>query len=396
MLGADERSVPLRSITQDNWSYAAARCGEARLSILVETEQRPEGMREDEPVRLVLAGCGAVTKLYYAEALSRLQSRGQIAVAGIFDPDAKQAALLQARLPSAKVAGSFDGLLAMHADIAIIASPTAYHADQSTQALKAGVNVLCEKPLAASSSEADRILAAAAANDLHVATGLVRRQFPATRSIKAMLEGGLIGRLRSVSCFEGGPFQWPVASTTYFSCAESGGGVLQDIGTHCLDLLTWWFGEPDEIHYADDAMGGVEANCLVRLRFGGFEATVRLSRDWARPNLYRLEGERGSISWTVNETEIVNVALNGSRTTGVVSFTNADGPSRDFVDAFCDQISGLVDAVRNGAPLSVPASAGRNVLDLVEGCYARRKLMDMPWLGPEELLNVAARAGTKQ
>jgi len=38
----------------------------------------------------------------------------------------------------------------------------------------------------------------------------------------------------------------------------------------------------------------------------------------------------------------------------------------------------------------------RNVLDLVEGCYARRKLMDMPWLGPEELLHVAASAGTRQ
>ncbi|MER9876676.1 Gfo/Idh/MocA family oxidoreductase [Mesorhizobium sp. M0195] len=366
------------------------------MSILVETAQRPAGLREDEPVRLVLAGCGAVTRLYYAEALSRLQSRGQVAVAGIFDPDAKQAALVQARLPSAKVAASFDGLLAMDADIAIIASPPGYHADQSTQALEAGMHVLCEKPMATSSSEAARILAAAAANNLHVATGLVRRQFPATRSIKAMLEGGMIGRLRSVSCFEGGSFQWPVASMSYFSFAESGGGVLQDIGTHCFDLLTWWFGEPDEIHYADDAMGGLEANCLVRLRFGGFDATVRLSRDWARPNLYRLEGERGSISWTVNETETVEVALNGSRTTGCVSFTNADGRSRDFVDAFCDQVSGLVDAVRNGAPLSVPASVGRNVVDLIEGCYARRKLMDMPWLGPEELLHVAASAGTRQ
>ncbi|MDX8538531.1 Gfo/Idh/MocA family oxidoreductase [Mesorhizobium abyssinicae] len=366
------------------------------MSILVDTAQRPAGLREDEPVRLVLAGCGAVTNHYYAEALSRLQGRGHVAVAGIFDPEPKQAALVQARLPSAKIAASFDGLLAMDADVAIIASPPGYHADQSTKALEAGMHVLCEKPMATSVSEADRILAAAAANNLHVATGLVRREFPATRSIKAMLEAGMIGRLRSVSCFEGGPFQWPVASVSYFSFAESGGGVLQDIGTHCLDLLTWWFGEPDQIHYADDAMGGVEANCLVQLRFGGFVATVRLSRDWARPNLYCLEGERGSISWTVNETQTVEVTLNGSRTTGFVSFNNADGRSRDFIDAFCDQISGVVDAVRNGVSPSVPASAGRNVLDLVEGCYARRKLMDMPWLGPEELLHVGACAGTRQ
>jgi predicted dehydrogenase len=330
------------------------------------------------------------------EALSRLQGRGQIAVAGIYDPDANSAALVQARLPAAKVAASFDELVGMGADMAIIASPPRYHAEQSTQALRAGLHVLCEKPMATSSSDADRILAEAAASNLHVATGLVRRQFPATRSIKAMLEGGLIGNLRSVSCFEGGPFHWPVASTSYFSRVESGGGVLQDVGTHCLDLLTWWFGEPSEIDYADDAMGGVEANCLVRLNFGGFDATVRLSRDWARPNIYRLEGERGTISWTVNETQIVEIALNGCRTAGLASFTNADSRSRDFVDAFCDQILNLVGAVRNGAPVSESARAGRNVLARIEECYTSRKRMDMPWLGPEEFLHVADSTETVQ
>ncbi|TPL53547.1 Gfo/Idh/MocA family oxidoreductase [Mesorhizobium sp. B2-4-2] len=390
-------STSIRRSRQLDVCCGSLRSREARLSAQIETVQRQSArLRQGEPVRLVLAGCGAVTKLYYAEALSRLQGRGQIAVAAIFDPEAKSAAVVQARLPGAKVAASFDGLLAVGADVAIIASPPRYHLDQSMQALRAGMHVLCEKPMATSSSDADLILAVAAANNLHVATGLVRRQFPATRSIKAMVEGGLIGKIQGVCCFEGGPFQWPVASTSYFSRAESGGGVLQDIGTHCLDLLTWWFGEPHEIHYADDAMGGVEANCLVRLGFGDFEATVRLSRDWARPNLYRLEGERGSISWAVNETELVEIALKGCRTAATASFTNTDDRSRDFVDAFCDQISDLVDTVRNGTLLSGSATAGRNVLKRIEECYARRKRLDMPWLGAEDFRHVIASAETRQ
>jgi predicted dehydrogenase len=69
-----------------------------------------------------------------------------------------------------------------------------------------------------------------------------------------------------VEAFEGGQFDWPVRSTGYFTRAQSGGGVLQDIGTHVLDLLAWWFGEPEALLYEDDAMGGVEANCRIRVR----------------------------------------------------------------------------------------------------------------------------------
>src|SRR5438552_10737474 len=117
----------------------------------------------------------------------------------------------------------------------------------------------------------------------------------------------LIGPLRSIFCFEGGPFDWPVASYRYFSRSEAGGGVLLDIGTHCLDLLIWWFGMPSDITYVDDSMGGIEANCFLVLQYADFEARIRLSRDWGQPNLYRLEGDHGSISWTVNDAHCFRV-----------------------------------------------------------------------------------------
>ena len=44
-------------------------------------------------------------------------------------------------------------------------------------------------------------------------------------------------------------------------------GYCLDIGVHALDLLSWWWGHPDEIVYEDDAMGGVEANCHIRFAF---------------------------------------------------------------------------------------------------------------------------------
>ncbi len=337
-----------------------------------------------EPARIVLSGCGAVSRQYYSEALSRLQVAGRVNVVGIFDPDIKAAEGIRAHLPSAVLAANFDDLLSAEADIAIIASPPAFHADQCVTALCAGMHVLCEKPLATSVTDADRIVSAAKANGRLVATGLMRRHFPAIRSIKSMLDAGLIGRLKKVTCFEGGPFRWPVASIAFFARTSSGGGVLQDIGTHALDLLTWWLGKPISVDYADDAMGGVEANCEIHLTYDGFDAIVRLSRDWARPNQYRFEAERGVIVWNVNETQAVEVSLHCAGTNTVATFADSSGSQRDFIDSFCNQIIDLIDASSgDGTPL-VPASAGRDVLALIEACYASRRAMDMPWLSPEE------------
>jgi myo-inositol 2-dehydrogenase / D-chiro-inositol 1-dehydrogenase len=337
-------------------------------------------------LRIVLAGCGAVSRLYYAPALTALSRQGLIRIAAVFDPDEDAMHSLRGRLADGKLVSRFEDLLDLGADMAVVASPPSFHADQTVAALEAGLHVFCEKPMATSLADADRVVATATATGRVVAVGLVRRQFPATRTIKELLTSGILGRLRSVSCFEGGPFDWPVASMRYFSRAESGGGVLQDVGTHCLDLLAWWFGAPRTVHYADDAMGGIEANCLLRLTFPGVDAHVRLSRDWARPNRYLIQGERGWIGWTVNETEHVEFGFAGAGTTGRLSLRNGPGgwPEADFQGCFARQIAAFVQAIRAGEQPEVSSTIGRDLVALIERCYRDRALLDMPWLASDE------------
>jgi hypothetical protein len=88
-----------------------------------------------------------------------------------------------------------------------------------------------------------------------LAVGLVRRFLPACQTIRAILRQGILGDVQSFHFAEGGTFRWPTHSTTYFQRSTAAGGVLADIGTHLLDLITWWMGEPSEIRYEDDAMG---------------------------------------------------------------------------------------------------------------------------------------------
>jgi predicted dehydrogenase len=297
-------------------------------------------------------------------------------------------------LPGVIPAATMAELFKRGADLAIIASPPRFHAQQTITALQAGMHVLCEKPIATNVEDADRMIAAAGAAARCLMVNLVRRQLPTTKLIRDFLANGVIGRLRSIDCFEGGPFAWPIHSASYFDRSEAGGGVLQDIGSHCLDLLTWWLGPPASIQYEDDSMGGVEANCLVRLRFSTCTARIRLSRDWARPNTYRFDGDGGWLIWAVNDPEMLELSLAGLSIDALLKLRNgAEGMASSFEDCFTLQIAEIVSAIRDGRPPAVPARAGRDVLALIDQCYRLRRPSVLPWLSPKEQTRAASLAG---
>jgi predicted dehydrogenase len=330
---------------------------------------------------VVVSGCGAVTRLYAAPALALLQARGEVEVIGIFDPNSASMDAVRAILLGGVATAGFDALIGLGADLAIVASPPRFHAEQSIAAMRAGLDVLCEKPLAITIGDADRMLVVAEETGRIFAAGHVRRHLPATKAVKALLESGALGRPTSIDWFEGGPFAWPVASPSYFTVEQSGGGVLPDIGTHVFDLLRWWLGPPRLLHYADDAMGGVEANCLIRLDLGGCEARVRLSRDWTRPNRALIRGEIANLAWTINDPEVLELTLNGS--SGLAATIDLRRPGRaplDFIDCYAAEIADVVAAGREDRCPAVPASAGRDALALVEACRSAARPMSMPWL----------------
>ncbi len=339
------------------------------------------------PSRFAIIGCGAVTRLYAAPALARLGHRGLARVGRVYDPDPGAMDAVSSLLPSAEPAADLATAL-VGADVALIASPPSLHHAQALQALRYGLHILCEKPMALRAVDADEIVSTAKALSRLVTVGRIRRHLPATRAIKALLAAEVLGRLRSVTWFEGGPFAWPVSSPRYFSKEISGGGVLQDIGTHALDLLDWWCGPLTVIDYADDAMGGVEANANLRLRAGEAEVRMRLSRDWERPSLAMIRGDLGTVEWVINEPLRVRLSLADGTFSGCLLDDGA-GISTDFVSAYAAQLEDLIAAIRTDGAPTVPATAGRDVCAMVERCYRERRLLEMPWFSEEE----GARAG---
>jgi predicted dehydrogenase len=277
------------------------------------------------------------------------------------------------------------------ADLAIVASPPQHHAEQSIDALRAGVAVLCEKPMASSLSEGEAMVAAAEDAGGLLAVGLVRRFLPATQAIRLILANRMLGDLRNVACFEGGPFRWPARKPSFFD--RSQGGVLPDIGAHALDLLMWWLGVPQGIEYEDDAMGGVAANCRFLLRYSGFRVEGHLSRDWELPNRYYFDCAGGWMSWAPMEPGFVQVGfhdapftLNAELHQNSICFGRPVAGRRgiNFEQAFVAQVENFVHVLRGNASLVVPAVEALSSLRVIDQCLQERRLMTIPWFAESE------------
>ena len=156
-------------------------------------------------------------------------------------------------------------------------------------------------------TDAERMIAAAARARRLLAVGLFRRFFPSTRLVHDLVASGRLGAFESGAILETGGFHWPFRSTSAFLPRADAGGILLDIGVHVLDLLTWWFPDLRVTAYEDDAMGGAEATSVATLQVSRAPVTVRLSRDWPVAGRYDLGFEHGRIVW--DAVDPVNIQL---------------------------------------------------------------------------------------
>jgi len=367
--------------------------------MICQLQTRPKQATESgrrRQLNLLFVGCGALAEMYYAPALIALRDHEGISVGGLVDPSAERLRKVAAFFPKALRFQALDDARPDDFDFAIVASPQRFHAPQSAKLLRQGLHVLCEKPMASTVAEAGQMVDAARESQRLLGVGLFRRFFPSTEFIKELVDFGALGKPVSFAWSEGGAFNWPAVAPSFFQKALSSGGVSVDLGIHILDLLLHWFGEVDESDYEDDAMGGLEANARLRLRFAcGVKGTVRLSRDTNIPNHARIEFEHGSICLEGASADSVTIQLNGCSQAARASLHEKPyddavigpglGPAaRTYCQSFMEQIRNFCRAIRGDELLRVPGEEAIAALELIERCYASRRLMCQPWLSDAE------------
>lgn len=354
----------------------------------------------NDVLQLVLVGCGAVSELYHAPALAEAQAKGVVRVAGLVDPRPDRLGALGACFPGA---AQFTNLIDLPSgmEAAIVASPVQFHAAQAADLLDRGCAVLCEKPLCRNTDEAATLEATVKRSGRPLLTGLFRRFFPAAEQLRALAQhGGALGLPLRYSAEEGGVFRWPAASNAFFSRETAGGGVTMDIGSHLLDLLTWWFGDVVDMEYQDDGYRGVEANSKGSLRHAsGVVGNFCLSWDLPTRNEYVVEFEHGTVRWSPSRADRVTVQLSHAPYVMDVALMEAQAdrplgfgvPSRGYLSSFTAQVLDLASAARGGSAPRVPLAAGLANLQLIERLYATREPWIPGWFTAEEAAAVSGK-----
>lgn len=332
------------------------------------------------PLRLGIVGCGAVAELYHLPAVAACPDVRLVALA---DPRRERAAELGDRYGAELVtehAADFVGAV----DAAVVATPNNLHAEIASELARAGVHVLVEKPLARTTAECDAIAEAVAVSGVVAAVGHDFRHFPVARTARALLAGGLAGDVESAELRQGAGGGWPHTSADAFTRDRMGGGVLIDFGVHMLDLLTWWLGPLEVESYRDDAQGGVETECELRLRTAhGAQVDVELTRLREMRDTTLVRASRATLEIGIFEPALLRLAPHGDG--GALS---GDVPDPEFERApirtvFLRQLADFVHAVRTGSAPAVPLADGRRAVALVEQAYAVRTPLRRPWDWPE-------------
>ena len=341
------------------------------------------------PTRIAIIGCGAIVQGSHAPVLAKLAAAKRVQVTVCVDPASRQREELLRRFPGATGQMSASDLSCSDLDLALIASPARFHAKQTIDLLESGCPVFCEKPLATNTADAEVMVATARRTGCMLAAGQFRRFFPALQELKTLIEQRTYGRLQSFLVHEGGAFNWPAATPSFFDPDQAGGGVLLDLGIHVLDTLHQWLGNATSVNYFDDAVGGLEANCLLRLKYeDGLEGEVFLSRDSETRNRWELKFEHAHVVWRAGQADRLETRVRGSSQWQNAQFEieseRGRVPADSYDRVFSTQLDDVLNAVVEGRPPRITGESALPALRQIEHCYANREALELPWLSSTE------------
>ena len=257
-------------------------------------------LAEDKRVGFAIVGLGrlAIDEILPAFGGSKY-AKPVALVSGDADKAAKIAAQYGIRTTSLYNYKNFERL-ADNPEVKVIyiVLPNGLHEEYVVRGSKTGKHVLCEKPMATSSKEAEHMIAACKSANVKLMIAYRQQYEPHNVALRKLVKDGKLGTLRgfisSNSQQQGDPTQWRLKK------ALAGGGCLPDVGLYCLNAARFLSGE-DPVSVSatiyqpkdDPRFAEVEASCSFSLHFpNGYIATCTTSYDVHKSQFLRLEGTK--------------------------------------------------------------------------------------------------------
>ncbi|MEW6356051.1 MAG: Gfo/Idh/MocA family oxidoreductase [Planctomycetota bacterium] len=271
-----------------------------------------------------------------------------------------------------KAYGSYEDVLhAPDVDAVIIPLPNGLHCEWTVKAAEAGKHILCEKPLAVTVEEAERMIDAAKGNHVLLMEAFMYRFHPQHTFVKEKLASGAIGGIKIVraefSYFLG---DW---ETNIRASGPLHGGGLMDVGCYAVNALRFLMGdEPISVqaYQRFDEAHGVDGTFVGIMKFPGDRMGILCSgmEEFGR-NRYEIIGTTGQI-------DAPNAFTGGGRETTVTVICGKDTTVEKFagVNQYQAEIEHFSDCILNGkAPMLSPEDAKKNTAVIVALKQAARE-----------------------
>ena len=265
-----------------------------------------------------------------------------------------------------------------------IASPVAFHAQQTEAAAKAGKHILLEKPMTLTSKESQKLADICEKYNVKIGVGLMMRFHTYHQMMKKLIEDGKLGEIVSMraqlTCwYPDMPNNWRQKKAT------GGGGSLMDMGIHCIDLLQYISGlKATEIA----SMSGTQifnyevedgGSLIARMENGAVayvDANFNIPDDAAVCKL-EIYGTEGSVfaEGTISQVEGGNVRVTICGNQGGYDAAQNREPAQSYImeaelgNMYTKEVEGFGNAILNDTVPPVTAEDAIFVQKLIESAY---------------------------
>lgn len=322
-------------------------------------------------LRVGLIGCGRISSMY-RQSFRQLDAH----VVGVADSELARAEAFAADFPGCAAVDSLEALLALGLDVLHICTPHHLHHNMAVRAMRAGVAVLTEKPMALSMRDARDMVAVSEQTGAPLGVIFQSRYMKAVREMKRVIDSGELGKLQGAWS----TMMWS-RPPAYYACSwkgkweTEGGGVLIDQAIHSIDLVQYLCGGTVEW-----IKGGIDNRVLTMIEVedvadavvafdGGLLYSLYACNYFSRnaPIEIEIAGENGEVKLI---KDVAEIRLHDRPFYRVESVReDPDGPAY-WGNFHRDQIADFYDCIQTGKPIWIDGREGMKALQIVLQTYA--------------------------
>ncbi len=317
---------------------------------------------EIDRIRIGMIGCGGNASGH----IRRLLEMPEVEVVGLADNSEESFNGLFERLPESKSIPHFSDYKEMVGSIEMdaveISTPHTLHFEQIMHSLNAGLHVLTEKPMVCSVDHAKQAMEEAKRVERILMVSYQRHFSPQFRFIRNQVLGGEIGEIQFISAMQDQRWYLSQKGKWRQSQALSGGGQLNDSGSHLLDIVLWISDlEVAEVSaFMDFFDTEVDINSALSIRFrNGALANLSIVGTSVGPGMWEDITIWGSKGVIYSRDGKLTCKYGGNDPVVIEELPSGYGsPDQNFIDAIFGRDE-----------IQVPPECGLRVIELTEAAW---------------------------